>query len=408
MKKVQQTGGSGRGDSAGVPNLDEEVMVGMKRIRMLQESYKSNINVDKMSIRSHKGEGGLFEGNILPDGRVATLELDAEIDDEEFLSDPEDDIDFEVDVDADVLASRNRMALTSPQGSSSSSKKSSSSRQRPKEDQRLKEDQQLKKVLGGKRPSDLEEDSTDPTPLGLANNYDSSGQLSDAQGKQGKTVTAGVKSALTRFFNRGGNKEDPYVVDLGFFGEGRPRLQPGIGGLVVPIFDDQPSTIIAHSLASTDYDVQFKQFVTATSQPDTKSEMSRKDIERRLLGRNKSHIKHTFRDFDEKGQQLCKFVCTTFWSVQFSAVRQAFMNPQISSKDSSSGDASLGSKFDVEKSYIRSLAQSFVWAASGGKSGAAFSRTTDDRFVIKCISRTELQMFLDCAPAYFEVRLCIL
>ena len=216
-----------------------------------------------------------------------------------------------------------------------------------------------------------------------------------------------AKSALNRFFNRGGNKEDPYIVDLGYFGKGRPRLQPGVGGLVIPVFDDQPSTIIAHSLASSDYDVQFRQFLSATSQSDKLNlEPSRKDIERRMLGRNKSHIKHTFRDFDEKGQQLCKFVCTTFWSVQFNSVRQAFMNPHSSTKDSSndSGSKSSGSnRVDIEKSYIRSLATSFAWAASGGKSGAAFSRTTDDRFVIKCISRTELQMFLDCAPAYFEV-----
>jgi hypothetical protein len=41
-------------------------------------------------------------------------------------------------------------------------------------------------------------------------------------------------------------------------------------------------------------------------------------------------------------------------------------------------------------------------STSGGKSGANFARTADDRFVIKCISRTELQMFLESAPAYFE------
>jgi 1-phosphatidylinositol-3-phosphate 5-kinase len=83
------------------------------------------------------------------------------------------------------------------------------------------------------------------------------------------------------------------------------------------------------------------------------------------------------------------------------------MNPHISASGkyaaNDSTPNSSGSKLDTERSYIRSLATSFAWAASGGKSGAAFSRTTDDRFVIKCISRTELQMFLDCAPAYFEV-----
>ena len=411
MKKIQYSGGSGP-DSAVVPTIvggdasTEDVIEGMKRIRQLQESYLRNYNVINMTmLRSQKGEGGLFEGNILPDGRIATLEQEAELDDEEFYSDPENDIDFEEDIDADVLASRNR--VYSPSSASSSKKPP---RQRPK------------KSLGTpRRAMDLADDLNtlqsppimDQNPLAFGGNYDSSGQL-EMQGKT-KTVTAGgaVKSALTRFFNRGGNKEDPYVVDLGLFAKGRPRLQPGTS-VVIPVFDDQPSTIIAHSLASSDYDVQFKQFLNASSQSETKSDKydpSRKDIERRMLGRNKSHIKHTFRDFDEKGQQLCKFVCTTFWSVQFNSVRQAFMNPQISNgnKDSSSSEGVAGSssstgstKLDIEKSYIRSLATSFAWAASGGKSGASFSRTSDDRFVIKCISRTELQMFLDCAPAYFE------
>ena len=402
MKKIQHAGGSGRGDSAVVPVIvgdasTDDVIEGMKRIRTLQEGYARNYNVAKMTMpRSHKVEGGLFEGNILPDGRFAALEQEAEIDDEEFYSDPDNEIDFEEDIDADVLASRNR--VYSPHASLT----------------RKTSRQQMDKVFNSQRPSNFAVDTPTvpdqgPSPLGFANNYDSSGQLESLS--KSKTVTAGgaVKSALTRFFNRGGNKEDPYVIDLGYFGMGRPRLQPGIGGLVIPVFDDQPSTIIAHSLASSDYDVQFKQFLTASSQPDfrpEKNELSRKDIERRMLGRNKSHIKHTFRDFDEKGQQLCKFVCTTFWSLQFNSVRQAFMNPQ---KDSSGNDYVQGSiklpgsnKLDIEISYIQSLATSSAWAASGGKSGAAFSRTSDDRFVIKCISRTELQMFLDCAPAYFE------
>ena len=145
----------------------------------------------------------------MPDGRVATLEQEAEIEDEEFYSDHENEIDFEDDIDADVLASRNR--VYSPRMSSSSKR---TSRQRPK------------KVMGGKRPDMAEEPDQSSTSLGFANNYDSSGQL-ESQGKI-KTVTAGgaVKSALTRFFNRGGNKEDPYVVDLGFFGQGRPQYAP--------------------------------------------------------------------------------------------------------------------------------------------------------------------------------------
>ena len=57
---------------------------------------------------------------------------------------------------------------------------------------------------------------------------------------------------------------------------------------------------------------------------------------------------------------------------------------------------------DIEKNYVKSLSSAATWDAIGGKSGASFSRTADERFIVKCISRTELQMFLDCAPAYFE------
>ena len=41
------------------------------------------------------------------------------------------------------------------------------------------------------------------------------------------------------------------------------------------------------------------------------------------------------------------------------------------------------------------------WSVRGGKSGASFSKSLDDRFVIKVINRVEMQMFIDFAPAYF-------
>lgn len=48
-------------------------------------------------------------------------------------------------------------------------------------------------------------------------------------------------------------------------------------------------------------------------------------------------------------------------------------------------------------SYIRSLGMATRWDAKGGKSGATFSKTADERFVIKYVTRTELQMFSDYA-----------
>ena len=212
-----------------------------------------------------------------------------------------------------------------------------------------------------------------------------------------------MKSALNRFFNRGARESDPFIVDLGMFQEGRPRLEPGVDGIVVPVFDEQFCTMIAYSLSSSEYSSQFRTFSKMEEpNPDNSSEIGgsqdqsrakssrpenlslKQDIERRMLVRNKSHIKHTFRDFDEKGQSVCKFICHTYWSTQFHAVRQVFLSTN-GLKDQQEG---VPPDFDIEKSFVQSLSSAYNWAASGGKSGASFSRTLDDRFVIKAISKT--------------------
>ncbi|VDO95350.1 unnamed protein product [Heligmosomoides polygyrus] len=55
-----------------------------------------------------------------------------------------------------------------------------------------------------------------------------------------------------------------------------------------------------------------------------------------------------------------------------------------------------------EEAFIRSLSQSTFWTPQGGKSGSFFYRTQDDRFVIKQMSKFEIQSFVEFAPHYFE------
>ncbi|KAG6590710.1 Phosphatidylinositol-3-phosphate 5-kinase [Phytophthora cinnamomi] len=54
------------------------------------------------------------------------------------------------------------------------------------------------------------------------------------------------------------------------------------------------------------------------------------------------------------------------------------------------------------QNFIFSISHVANWNANGGKSGASFYRTLDDRFVIKHISSTEMQSFLGCLPDYFR------
>ncbi|PIL31519.1 hypothetical protein GSI_06221 [Ganoderma sinense ZZ0214-1] len=73
--------------------------------------------------------------------------------------------------------------------------------------------------------------------------------------------------------------------------------------------------------------------------------------------------------------------CTVLYPEQFDALRRTY---------------------DCERSMIESLSRCVKFDASGGKSGSAFLKTLDDRFIAKELSRAELQAMESFAPAYFD------
>lgn len=75
------------------------------------------------------------------------------------------------------------------------------------------------------------------------------------------------------------------------------------------------------------------------------------------------------------------FRCTAYFPRQFHALRLM----------------ACGGDYD----FIQSLCRCGRWSATGGKSGSTFLKTSDERFVLKFITRTELRMFLETAPRYF-------
>ena len=420
----------------------DEVLEAMQRLKEIRDIY-SDFNIGDMDIQSNFGG--------LPDKRK--LEENDDMEDEDFNNDlpgstdtDELAINFSEEVDADVLASRRRRSARTIDSSSSRLSRRGTTDEDSQKRTTKKPPRRRSKERAA--PYSSQVTSRDSFPSSM-----SSRSPSPSPQQKAKAVSAGgaVKSAINRLFNRGGKEHNLYTVNLGIFNQGRPKLEPGVGGVVVPVFDGQPSTIIAHSLASVDYESQFRRHTRSylkesgsnrrsnttdsviedflagpgglepqklkkydsrssrrgrseyrkhaagQSSSASKSTNDKADVEKRMLVRNKTHIKHAFRDYDEKGTQIAKFVCTTFWSTQFQAVRQAFL------KETSTLNAGFTyGKNIIEKNFVRSLSASLSFAAVGGKSGASFSKTADDRFIVKSISRTELQMFLDCAPAYFE------
>ncbi|KAL5256190.1 hypothetical protein ACHWQZ_G011420 [Mnemiopsis leidyi] len=79
-----------------------------------------------------------------------------------------------------------------------------------------------------------------------------------------------------------------------------------------------------------------------------------------------------------------KFYCKVYFAAEFDKLRNLLMP---------------GEALD---DFIHSLSYCNKWRAKGGKSGLAFSKTQDDRWVVKEMSRLELQALLMFMPNYVE------
>ncbi|XP_051564156.1 1-phosphatidylinositol 3-phosphate 5-kinase-like isoform X2 [Myxocyprinus asiaticus] len=88
------------------------------------------------------------------------------------------------------------------------------------------------------------------------------------------------------------------------------------------------------------------------------------------------HIELQFSDAN------AKFYCRIYYAEEFHKMREEIMESS-------------------EEHFVRSLSHCVNWQARGGKSGAVFYATEDDRFILKQMPRLEVQSFLDFAPYYF-------
>ncbi|XP_073711341.1 1-phosphatidylinositol 3-phosphate 5-kinase isoform X5 [Misgurnus anguillicaudatus] len=88
------------------------------------------------------------------------------------------------------------------------------------------------------------------------------------------------------------------------------------------------------------------------------------------------HIELQFSDAN------AKFYCRIYYAEEFHNMREEIMESS-------------------EENFVRSLSRCVNWQARGGKSGAVFYATEDDRFILKQMPRLEVQSFLDFAPHYF-------
>ncbi|XP_021727305.1 putative 1-phosphatidylinositol-3-phosphate 5-kinase FAB1C [Chenopodium quinoa] len=210
----------------------------------------------------------------------------------------------------------------------------------------------------------------------------------------------------------------PSFISASHMFEG-PRLllpQTGQNELVIAVYDDEPTSVISYALCSTEYDNwicdKSSQKINSWSGKDLQREdstvstfLSWQSIgsleldyinygsycsEDSLSRTNSSvndqkrspHLQITFDDDSSTAVGKVKFSVTCYFAKQFDMLQEKC----------------CPNKLD----FVRSLSRCRRWSAQGGKSNVYFAKSMDERFIIKQVTKTELESFQEFAAEYFK------
>ncbi|CUM49853.1 unnamed protein product [Debaryomyces fabryi] len=167
----------------------------------------------------------------------------------------------------------------------------------------------------------------------------------------------------------------------------------------VIVREDEPSSLVAFCLSSHDYKQKIKSMGENTTDENieinetnnkkfknfTKIEKKFKtnygsgarlnEFESIMIKNKSNHLKYQYLDGNTN------LSCKIFYSEQFDAFRKACGN---------------------DETFIQSLSRCVKWNSSGGKSGSNFLKTLDARYILKELSKSELESFVSIAPFYFK------
>ncbi|RQM10751.1 hypothetical protein DD237_006983 [Peronospora effusa] len=178
--------------------------------------------------------------------------------------------------------------------------------------------------------------------------------------------------------------------------EWHPSLPMGANKAPVLVNAKQPTSVVAYSLFSNEYSrcindnmrkEAFRYTVEAkvaeNGVPSVANCGQSEEIRSMLCilrSATRNNVGHSFVD-ENQFQSAVRFSCKSYYAMQFHALRKLY--------------------YGGDRNYVESLCNCQQWNAAGGKSGAGFLKTRDERFIAKAIPEIELQMFLSMANEYF-------
>ncbi|KAK5724092.1 Mitochondrial distribution and morphology protein 12 [Elasticomyces elasticus] len=151
--------------------------------------------------------------------------------------------------------------------------------------------------------------------------------------------------------------------------------------------EDEPSSVVALSLACADYRTKVQDFRSHPSKQTRKHAHSasqasnsiiedeqQRAIEDSLLSDTGTHMKYSFAHGSVKAS------CKIFYAESFDALRR---------------------RCGVADRFVESMSRCLKFDSKGGKTKSLFLKTLDDRFIIKSLQEVELKAFTKFAPDYF-------
>ena len=170
--------------------------------------------------------------------------------------------------------------------------------------------------------------------------------------------------------------------------DGARLLLPNIscgGSVFVTVYDDEPTSAVSYAMTSQEYadHVTHKMNINTSFSDFTSSNGLHRSLSSHedLSNSKGTHFRLSFDD-DASPTDSTKFSVTCYFAKQFAALRKKCCPSDID--------------------YIRSISRCKRWSAQGGKSNVYFAKTMDERFIIKQVTKTELDSFVDFAPHYFR------
>ncbi|CAN7123052.1 unnamed protein product [Brassica rapa subsp. narinosa] len=191
-----------------------------------------------------------------------------------------------------------------------------------------------------------------------------------------------------------------YISSASQMADGARMLIPqrGLNDIVIPVYDDDPASVVSYALNSKEY----KEWVVKRGIPrnNRESEPSSTFSTWRSLGamdvdyihhavygssqddKKSPHLTISFSDRSGAAEGKVKFSVTCYFATQFDTLRKTCCPSEVD--------------------FVRSLSRCQRWSAQGGKSNVYFAKSLDERFIIKQVVKTELDSFEDFAPEYFK------